>query len=389
MQNWNYLNYCGVSPLLDSARFATAKFDERHSTEGTLVFGEYSDVLGELHQSAAALLKTDKANLSFVRNTAEGMSLIANGYPFQSGDEIVSYIHEYPSNHYPWVLQNQRGVKLNLIQDRLTNLSEDIAHFELNSLPGPSSFSIEDIDSVVTKNTRIIAISHVQFTSGFAVDLKELGEYCKDRNIDLVVDAAQSLGSLPLYPDQFNISAIAASGWKWLRGPIGTGLLYTSGKFRSKINQTMAGADLMKQGQDYLNHSWNPYTDGRRFEYSTAPLSLAVALKTCIDELPLRNTVEGVQNYIWGLQDQFIQELIENSNSKNHSTKIKPVIFDNGHRSCILSIIVPNPEEIMKQLKDNRIICTARGGYLRFAPHLATTKEDVANFTDQLFKIIK
>ncbi|MBW7858439.1 MAG: aminotransferase class V-fold PLP-dependent enzyme, partial [Leptonema sp. (in: Bacteria)] len=370
MQNWNYLNYCGVSPLLDSARLATSKFDERHSIEGTLVFGEYPDALGELRQSAAALLKTDKANLSFVRNTAEGMSLIANGYPFQSGDEIVSYIHEYPSNHYPWVLQNQRGVKLNLIQDRLTNLSEDMAQFELNSLPGPTAFSIEDIDSVVTKNTRIIAISHVQFTSGFAVNLKELGEYCKDRNIDLVVDAAQSLGSLPLYPDQFNISAIAASGWKWLRGPLGTGLLFTSEEFRSKLNQTMAGADLMKQGQDYLNHNWDPYADGRRFEYSTAPLSLAVALKTCIDELPLKNTVEGVQSYIRGLQDQFIQELKEYSNTKKYSAQIKPVIFDNGHRSCILSIIVPNPEQIMKQLKDKRIICTARGGYLRFAPHL-------------------
>lgn len=383
-QRWNYLNFCGVSPLYDPARMAAHRFDKLHSLQGTLVFAEYPDVLGELRHSAGRLLHTDASNLSFVKNTAEGLSMIAAGYPIQAGDEIVSYVHEYPSNHYPWLIQEYRGARLKLIQNRAYGL---LARDESITLPGPGGFSLEDIDAVVTPRTKIISISHVQFTSGFAVDLKKLGNYCKERNIDLVVDAAQSLGALPLYPEMWNISAIAASGWKWLLGPIGCGLLYTSPAFREKIQTVMTGADLMKQGQDYLNHTWNPYTDGRKFEYSTSPASLAVALKVCIDELPLKNTIEGVRDHIFAMQDIFI-ELLDRSSLPGVKEKIRPLCFQPEHRSGILSLIVPNPDTVSRKLRDQGIVCTVRGGYLRLAPHLPTTASDIERFFSALASIV-
>ncbi len=380
-QNWNYLNFCGVSPLYDPARNAANRFDERHSLQGALVFAEYPDVLGELHSSAGRLLQTDAANLSFVKNTAEALSMIAAGYPFEPGDEIISFVHEYPSNHYPWVLQQQRGAKLKLVQNREYALLP--CHLN-TALPGPCSFSLEDIDALVTDRTRIIALSHVQFTSGFAVDLPQLGQYCRERNIDLIIDAAQSLGALPLYPESWGISAIAASGWKWLLGPIGCGLLYTAPDFRDKLHQVMTGADLMLQGQDYLNHTWAPHTDGRRFEYSTTPVSLAVALKTCIDRLPLEHTVEGVRDHIFSMQDTFLK-LLGESPLKD---RVRPLCFTPEHRSGILSLVVPNPESVSRKLREKGIVCTVRGGYLRLAPHLPTTEADIQQFVQELTAIL-
>ena len=380
-ENYNYLNFCGVSPFYNPARLAAARFNEIQSLTGTLVFAEYPDVLQTLHQSAGQLLETDSVNISFMKNTAEGISLIASGYPFQQGDEIVSYVHEYPSNHYPWWLQQERGVTLKLIGDHQRHLTAESAGIKL---PGPCSFSLEDIDAVVTSRTRVIALSHVQFTSGFAINLQEIGNYCKDRNIDLVIDAAQSLGSLPLLPEKYNIAAIAASGWKWLLGPVGSGLLYTRPDFRDKIKTVFAGADLMKQGQDYLNHSWNPYTDGRKFEYSTASVSLAVALNVCINELPLKHSVNHISSHIFRLHDYFVHQL----NQSKLKGIVQPVRFKSEHRSGILSLVINDAEAVSRKLKDNKIICTSRGGYLRLAPHLPAQEKDIDHFVTALEAIL-
>ena len=98
---------------------------------------------------------------------------------------------------------------------------------------------------------------------------ERLGEFCRQRAIDLVVDCAQSLGCLPVRPEACHVAALASSGWKWLLGPWASGLLYTSPDFRRKLRPVMAGPGMMRQQLDYLDHRWNPHVDGRLFEYST------------------------------------------------------------------------------------------------------------------------
>ena len=205
-----------------------------------LVFGRFDEILDGLRDAAAQLLKTAADNLAFIKNTSEGINLIANGYPFKAGDQVVTYVHEYPANHYPWKLQEKRGVELVLLRDSTQG-------------ERPVAWSMRDLEKCVTPRTRVIALSHVQFASGYG-DLKPLAELCH-AGIDLVIDAAQSLGSLPIYPDKLNAAAVVSSGWKWLMGPIGSGVLYTSPQFRAKLDLTMIGAESMQQGTDYLDHT--------------------------------------------------------------------------------------------------------------------------------------
>ncbi len=142
-----------------------------------------------------------------------------------------------------------------------------------------------ELEKKVSPKTRIIALSHVQFTSGYTADLQKLGSFCKERNIDLVIDGAQSVGCLPLYPEECNVAAVAVSSWKWLMGPFGAGLLYTSAEFRKKIEVTMVGSSSMQQGLEYLDHSWNPHVDGRKFEYSTLSWEHLAALNGLLDDV--------------------------------------------------------------------------------------------------------
>lgn len=378
-EKYIYLNFCGVSPLYNPARLKKEEFERKQSEMGSLVFLEYSNILEKFHESVAKLLKTKKENISFVKNTAEGLSLIANGYPYESSDdEIISFIHEYPSNHYPWKLQEiKKKAKLKLIPNNKNIL--------LNKKEIPNGyvygFSIKDIEALISPKTKIISISHVQFTSGFSTNLKELGKFCKDHNIDLIVDAAQSLGSLPIYPEEYNISAIASSGWKWLLGPIGSGILFTSEEFRKKIDYSMVGADIMIQGMDYLNHSWQPYTDGRKFEYSTTSISDAIALTECMENFILKIGINNIYHHIQELHNLF-KEICKSSN------KIKFLEFPEENRSGILSLIVENPQKISLLLREKNIISTVRGNYLRIAPHIMITKEEIIKAAEILLDIL-
>ena len=362
-EQYIFLSHCGISPLYTGALRKVIEVAERQNKTGSLLFMEYDNILNTLRTSAASLLNTSPDNLAFVKNTSEGINLIANGYPFHKGDQVLSYVHEYPANHYPWKLQEQRGVELVLLSDHdSTGLAPQGA---------PSGWSMSELERKVTKRTKIIALSHVQFASGFLADMMQLSDFCRAHGIDLVLDAAQSLGCIPLRPEELNISAVVASGWKWLMGPIGTGLMYTSAQFRQKLDHVMVGTEVMKQGPDYLDHTWDPHDTAKRFEFSTSPIALAAALDTCIQEIPLRYGVENIQAEIQRLQTIFL-ELIDRK-------RFTPLLLPEVHRSGILALVCKDDPEAIAQeaLKKGGVICTGRGGYLRFAPHFYTTDEEV------------
>ncbi len=372
-ENINFLGYCSVSPLNKPAADRAAKYVQRQSEIGRGIIFEYS---GDQHvgrrfkKNFGALLKTSPDNISMMTNTSEGLSMMANGYPFEPGDQIISYVNEYPANHYPWVLQQRRGVELIQLSD--TDVPQEDRPY---TAPIPDKFargwSFAELESVVTDRTRIIAISHVQFTSGFAADLPKLGAFCKERGIDLVVDAAQGLGCLPIYPEEYNIACIASAGWKWLLGPVGTGVLYTSPDFRAKVEITMSGADHMVQDTAYLDHTWNPHTTGQKFEYSTVSYAVLDGMATGLEEVFLPNTMEAIRDHNFGLQEQAL-ELLDTS-------KYQPIVHLPEHRSGILALIpkVSSAKAISAELDKQDIIITPRDGYLRFAPHLCTTEDEV------------
>lgn len=328
-------------------------------------------IANRFHQNFATLLKTSPDNITMTTNTSEALSMVANGYPFEPGDQIISYVNEYPANHYPWVIQAKtRGVELVLLSDHeMRQRSGDGVDSVSDSFA--RSWSFEELESVVTERTRIIALSHVQFTSGFTADLNRLGQFCAQRNIDLVIDAAQSLGCLPVYPEQWNVSCVASAGWKWLLGHVGTGVMYTSPEFRDKIQITMSGADHMKQDTEYLDHSWNPFETGKKFEYSTVSYALLDGLSIGLEEVFLPNSMEAIRDHNFALQDLALEQL--------DAAKYQPVLQVPEHRSGILALIpkFSTAKQISSMLDQQQIIITPRDGYLRFAPHLCTTEDEI------------
>jgi cysteine desulfurase/selenocysteine lyase len=348
---------CTTSLLAPSALRALTEQVQAQADGGSLALGAYPGVLDRFHHTAARLLAVGAEDISFHRNTAEALSLVANGFPFEPGDEVVGYVQEYPSNHYPWRALESSGVRL----------------VELDELTPKA------IERALTERTRIVALSHVQFVTGFALDLDAVAGLCRERGIDLVLDAAQSLGVMALAPEELGVAAVAASGWKWLRGPLGSALMYTSAGFRSRLAHVFVGAEAMKQGVDYLDHSWAPHTSAKRFEYSTSSPALVAGLEAAISDV-LERGPAAIRAQLLSLQDQLIDAL--------DPALYEPLLFPELNRSGILALRCTRaPERIVEDLAAAGFTATARGGFLRIAPHIDVSAVDIARLGETLNEV--
>ncbi len=147
--------------------------------------------------------------MAFIANTTQGIGLIAEGYPWQPGDSVVTAAEEYPSNLFPWMNLASRGVSVRTVPTR-----------------ADGRIWVEDLAAAIDSTTRVLTISHVEFATGFRNDLDRLARGLPARGVALFVDAIQGLGPLTIDVRATPIDFLAADGHKWLLGPEGAGLLY-------------------------------------------------------------------------------------------------------------------------------------------------------------------
>src|SRR5262249_28025642 len=132
--------------------------------------------LEELRNRLALLINADRDEIAFINSTTHGIGLIAEGYPWREGDTIVTAAAEYPSNLYPWMNLASRGVSVRMVGSR------------------EGRIALEDLAAAMDRSTRVLAISHVEFATGFRNDLEALSALCQARGVALFVDAIQGLG---------------------------------------------------------------------------------------------------------------------------------------------------------------------------------------------------
>ena len=146
-----FLSHCAVSPLYVAAASAADGFMRSMVEKGGACLGDFVDLMPRYRNGFASLLKTQAENISYVHSTAEALCLVAHGYPFEPGDQIISYVNEYPSNHYPWKMQERRGAELILLPDTGGSRSGSLERFY--------GWSMEDLERACTPRTRVVAIS--------------------------------------------------------------------------------------------------------------------------------------------------------------------------------------------------------------------------------------
>jgi selenocysteine lyase/cysteine desulfurase len=357
-----YLNHAALSPPpVPTIRAIEAQLKDVNEN-GSLNFRSWLAVKEEARRLLAGLLGARAEQVAFVRNTSDGLSTVANGLDWQPGDNLVTFSREFPSNIYPWLrLRDAFGVEVRMCEEH--NGRIDMA----------------ELENLIDRNTRLVAISQVQFASGFRIDLERLARIVRRYDALLVVDVIQALGVIPIDVEAEQVDVAAGAGHKWLLTPEGVGYLYLSDRARDRIQPTLVGWVSVPDPDDFLNfdQGWNRGT--LPWETGTGPMSLIHGLKASV-ELINRFGVRNIASYLEELTDYLCERLRDGRyqvvSSREHGEKSQIVCIQ--HRAGM------SPMALYAHLVSRNIVTAPRGDRLRISPHLYNTSLEIDAFIDAL-----
>lgn len=355
-RNYNFQNHAAVAPMSGPAAAAMAGY-ARELSEAAYLEGTYYRAAERVRQSAAKLLNADPQEITFCPNTSEGINYVANGVQWVTGDNVVSTSMEFAANVYPWLALAQRGVTIKRV----------------GALDGRIPF--DKLAAAIDGRTRLVAISAVQWSNGFRIDLERLGELCVEKGVLLFVDAIQALGVHPIDVRKMHIDVLAAGGHKWLCAPEGTGLFYCRRELIGHIKPSVIGYMGMKQGYeedvddfDKLNY----HDDARRFDSGVYNLAGICALGASIDLL-LAVGIENVQKRVKENSDLLVAGLADKGwtlHSPRTASEWSGIVsFSSEHHDL---------NALRKYLRNEfKIVVTQRRGALRASPHFYNSPEEI------------
>jgi len=359
-RNYNFMNHAAAAPISRRAADAARTYLTRAEENGYLRGGFFKHI-NHVRAHAALLVNANADEIAFIKNTSEGISFVANGLHWQTGDNVVISNAEFPANVFPWQALRPRGVEVRMV------LEED------------GRIPIERLFEAIDSRTRLVSISSVQFASGFRTDLATLGEYCQSKGVFLCVDAIQSLGAFPIDVKAMNIDFLAADGHKWLCAPEGAGLFYVRKEIQGHLQPTTIGWLSMKDPFNFEKHQFEFQCSARRYEAGSHNVAGVYALGGAI-ELVLEIGMEEIAARLLSLTDRLVVGLrdrgyrIISSRAPAEASGIVAFVSD-----------LHNHEQIQAHLEaEHRIVIAVRSGRLRASPYVYNTEGEIDQLIDAL-----
>ncbi len=357
-----YFNHAAVSPPPITTIRAIESQLKDVNENGSANFRSWLAVKEQARQLLANLLGARPEQVAFVRNTSDALSTVANGLTWKPSDNIVTFRCEFPSNIYPWLrMGDAAGVEVRMCEERAARI--DLAEFE----------------TLVDEKTKVIAISHVQYASGFRTDLERLGRLARQHDALLVVDAIQALGVIPVDVEAEMIDVAAGAGHKWLLSPEGIGYLYLSDRARERIQPTLVGWISVQDPDDYLNFDQDWKGGALAWETGTGPSSLFYGFKTSL-ELLARLGVQNIASYLEELTDH----LCEGLKARSYDVVSSRAAGEKSQIVCIAPHKGMSAMDLYIHLRERNIVTAPRNDRLRISPHLYNTLAEVDEFIKAL-----
>ena len=361
-KRYTYLNHAAVSPLpLPTLRAVEAQLKDVHEN-GSVNFRSWLAVKENARRLLAGLLGARPEQVAFMRNTSDSLSTVANGLTWRTGDNIVTFRGEFPSNIYPWLrIRDAFGVEIRMCEER------------------DGRIDFNDLAGLIDQNTRLVTISHVQFASGFRMDLERLGRLVRQHDALMVVDAIQALGVVPMDVEAQLVDVAAGAGHKWLMAPEGVGYLYMSDRARERIQPTLVGWISVPDPEDFQNfeQGWNK--GSLAWETGTGPAALIHGLNASLELL----TTLGVANTSLYLE-KLTDHLCERLETKPYKVVSSRLAAEKSQIVCIRHQGGSSAMSLYAHLKTQNIITAPRGDRLRIAPHVYNTVEEMDQLVDAL-----
>lgn len=242
----------------------TARQDEANSSAHHIAM---DSLRNKAYEEACKLLNADPEEIALVESTSHGLNIAALGFELEDGDNIITTNLEFIQVALPWcVMRKEKNFEIRVCKT------------------GDSRFTVKDFAALADEKTKILVISTLEWCNGWQMNLKEIGDFCKERGIFFVVDAVQQLGVTKIDTKACHIDVLTAGGHKWLNSPYGTGVLYVNKETLPNLKQSYAG---------YLNTTVPAGGWGAYWENPSAP---AVNDWT-FDQTARKYEIGGTSNY--------------------------------------------------------------------------------------------
>jgi len=334
---------------------AVSDFALQNTQYGSSFYLDWLKKEAELRVQLQRLLNaTSVSDIALVKNTSEALSFVAYGLDWQAGDNIVSSNEEFPSNRIVWQSLADQGVEFREA-DLLRADSPEDALFAL-----------------VDEHTRLITISSIQFASGLRLDINKIGEYCKRHKILFCIDAIQSLGAVQFDVQKCHADFVMADGHKWMLGPEGLGVFYTSPVAREQLKLTQYGWHMMKNIHNYENKPWDIHPTAQRFECGS-PNMLGIHAFSASLSLLLEIGMQTIENQVLANATYLMEAIKSHSDLQLLTTEklqLQSGIVLFKHKKM-------TNQALYAHLQKNHVVCAMRGKGIRFSAHFYNSTQEM------------
>ncbi len=351
-----YLNHAAVAPWPQRTATAVTRFAAECVHHGARGYPRWLQDEQRLKTSLARLVNAPAADdIALLKNTSEALSVVAHGFPWKPGSNVVISDEEFPSNRIVWESLARSGVSVRQVP--------------LRTATDPEAALLDACDT----GTGLLSVSSVQYASGLRLDLMRLGDGCHRRGIAFCVDAIQGLGAVRHDVQAMRVDFLMADGHKWLMAPEGVAVFYCSAPWRERLTLHQYGWHMVEDVGDYDRKDWRVARSARRFECGSPNMlgiqALAASL-SLIEEIGLTEIEEQLlarSRYLLArIAARADLELLSDSRPGRYAG-----IVSFRSRSSPTG-------ELWQRLIRRGIICAQRGGAIRFSPHFYTPEAQLA-----------
>lgn len=344
-----YLNHAAVAPLSRRAAEAMKRLADDACLHGSLHYDQWLDAYEGVRVATARLIGADRAEIAIVKNTSEGISMVAEGLDWRPGDRVVAFREEFPANYFPWARLERRGVDVTWLSctDPLDRIDE------------------------AARGARLVTISYVQYLSGFRTDLEAIGEICSRRGALFFLDAIQGLGAFPVDVRKARIHALAADGHKWMLGPEGCGVLYIQQDLQDRVDPVEFGWTNIQGFHDYSCRDMTLRPDAGRYECGTLNTIGCFGLRAAVElllEIGIGEIAAAVQHLGDRVAEGAVRKGYELLSERTPATGAGIVSFRKAEVDARL---------VVRRLKEQGFLAAPRLGWVRVSPHFYISPEEI------------
>src|SRR5919198_5466265 len=353
-----YINSCSQGALSDAVRASyeqyLADWDE---------YGAPWEYWVERQEAARAvfakLVNAEPDEVAITTSLSAGVSALASGLRYARRSKVVLTDWEFPTIGQIWHAQEARGARVVHVPE-----AED------------GTIPVEHFEHAIDDDTLLVSITHVCYRNGAKLDVEAVTRLAHERGALVLLDAYQSIGSLPVDARELDVDFLAAGVLKYLLGSAGLAFFYARRELVEHVWPTATGWFADRNIFEMDHRDYSPAPAASRFQAGTPPIPsiyAGIAGMELMEEIGIAETRE----HVLGLHARLIAGLDELG--ARVATPRDP-----ERRGALLCVASTDAPALVEALDRESIVTSSRAGNLRISPHAYNSVADGGDFLDAL-----